>query len=73
MTDASKAWIAEKDIPGYSSAGFLTDLAAFGHATQVLWKQTTKVGCAAVPGPNCVLVSCRYVVPGNNLGQQTAY
>jgi pathogenesis-related protein 1 len=39
-----------------------------GHYTQVVWYNTTKVGCAAVTGSSGTFVVCNYNPPGNYMG-----
>ena len=43
--------------PGFS--------AATGHVTQMLWKGTSQLGCAAVSGCNRDYYVCQYYPPGN--------
>jgi hypothetical protein len=44
--------------------------AVVGHYTQIVWRNTTAVGCALVGnGTNDYLV-CRYSTPGNIYGQK---
>lgn len=54
------------NFPNVSSTGNWTDV---GHYTQVVWRNTTEVGCAiASDGRNDYLV-CQYNPPGNFTGQ----
>jgi hypothetical protein len=54
-------------FPNVSNTGNWADV---GHYTQMVWRNTTQVGCAGVDGGdgNYRLV-CRYVSPGNVRGQ----
>jgi len=40
-----------------------------GHYTQVVWRTTTEVGCAAFKCGSALLVVCNYNPPGNYVGQ----
>ena len=39
------------------------------HYSQVVWKKTTKVGCAEGPSKNKIFTVCSYMPPGNTNGQ----
>jgi hypothetical protein len=53
-------------FPNVSSTG---NWANVGHYTQVIWRNTTQVGCGGVDvGGNYIFV-CRYSSPGNVMGQ----
>jgi uncharacterized protein YkwD len=43
--------------------------AVVGHYTQIVWKTTKRVGCAAFNCGSTVLVVCNYDPPGNYVGQ----
>ena len=74
FTQMVDSWGSEKKyfkygtFPNVSSTGNWSDV---GHYTQIIWKNTTYVGCAGVDGGdgNYRLV-CRYVTPGNYRGQK---
>ena len=54
-------------FPDVSTTGNWSDV---GHYTQLVWRNTTEVGCAiATAGGNDILV-CRYSPPGNYMGQK---
>ena len=54
-------------FPNVSTTGNWSDV---GHYTQIVWRNTTEVGCAvATAGGNDILV-CRYSSPGNYMGQK---
>jgi len=40
-----------------------------GHYTQMVWRNTTQVGCAAFTCGSTILVVCNYNPPGNYIGQ----
>jgi hypothetical protein len=63
-TPRHKAWYDELASYSYGNGGFSE---ATGHATQLLWKGSTQLGCGYAPG--CKLLVCRYNPPGNVMGQ----
>ena len=68
-------WIAEKAnyrhgvFPNVSRTG---DWNAVGHYTQLIWRDTTHVGCAIETRGDRSVLACRYAPPGNIDGR-TAY
>lgn len=66
------AWINEKQyyihaaFPYVSSTGRWQDV---GHYTQIIWRNTTKLGCGLATGGGRDVLVCRYAPPGNVVGQ----
>ncbi|MGC1932951.1 MAG: CAP domain-containing protein [Candidatus Nitrosopolaris sp.] len=72
MTEWPAGWVAEKN--NYHGGPILQNAAAglIGHYTQMVWRNTTSVGCGTGSGsklPYSILV-CRYYPPGNIFGQK---
>lgn len=71
VTSAIDAWGYERDLYTFSPLNQLTGFTeATGHFTQLVWKHTQTVGCAAYPcnGMNDVggyMLVCEYWPPGN--------
>ena len=66
---ASDAWYDELYDPGYCTPGFSSGT---GHFTQMVWANTTELGCGVAQGPGTdpdwpweQFVVCRYSPPGN--------
>ncbi|HEX3369625.1 MAG TPA: CAP domain-containing protein [Candidatus Cybelea sp.] len=74
LTDMIDGWGSEKQsfrngtFPDVSATGNWFDV---GHYTQMVWRDTTKVGCAGASGSdgNYRFV-CRYSPPGNVIGER---
>ncbi|WVW86777.1 hypothetical protein I302_108831 [Kwoniella bestiolae CBS 10118] len=72
ITDGFNAWAAE--APEYDPNN-----PQYSHFTQVVWKSTTEIGCAAVTcadgtifsgvGSDSLYIMCEYNPPGNYIGQ----
>jgi uncharacterized protein YkwD len=63
-----QGWIAEKDsYQGYPSQ---TGDTTTGHYTQMVWRDTTAVGCGYASAGGYDVLSCRYSPPGNIIGQK---
>jgi len=73
LTQMVDGWGGEKryykdgTFPGVSTSGNWADV---GHYTQIIWRNTTEVGCAkSTSGGNDYFV-CRYSPPGNYMRQR---
>jgi pathogenesis-related protein 1 len=67
--DAAKNWEAEKkDYRG----GVLTesDWRPAGHYTQMVWRDTTALGCGEAVCKRTLIVVCNYDPPGNYIGRR---
>lgn len=76
MTSAIDAWGNERNLYDFgASIGFSKET---GHFTQLVWKETSSMGCAAVDcsGKNKLkghIVVCEYWPPGNMVGEDNKY
>jgi pathogenesis-related protein 1 len=73
---AFKFWYSEQANYNGQPIGSETPGEIIGHYTQMVWKGTTQVGCAAVTGQENPInglptarLSCRFTPPGNFVGQ----
>lgn len=74
---ATQAWVDEKQYYSYGEVGdesTCVDGEMCGHYTQVIWKNTTEVGCASSQYKtgqfkDWYIVVCKYQTPGNYLGE----
>jgi uncharacterized protein YkwD len=68
-------WAAEKGdyrpgvFPNNSRSG---DVERVGHYTQVIWRNSRRVGCATAVGRDEEFLVCRYSQAGNIMGQRPA-
>jgi uncharacterized protein YkwD len=66
-------WLAEKKdfrqgpIPAVSRTGRFEDV---GHYTQIVWRDTDRVGCALAQGSRDEMLVCRYRTAGNVEGER---
>jgi pathogenesis-related protein 1 len=61
-------WSSEIDNYTYSPSYEFTPNT--GHYIQIVWRNTTEIGCAGAKCSGSSVVVCRYSPPGNYLGQQ---
>lgn len=72
-SDMAQGWADEKSLfvygtfPDVSSDG---NWASVGHYTQMIWKNTTEVGCAVASGGGWDVMVCRYNPPGNYMTEK---
>lgn len=70
--DMIGAWVAERryyrpgKVPDNSSTAKFGDVA---HYTQIIWRATTRVGCALASNSSDDYLVCRYTPAGNVVGQ----
>ncbi|EFJ37505.1 hypothetical protein SELMODRAFT_76987 [Selaginella moellendorffii] len=68
--EAVKSWVSERKDYTYATNSCAAGKVC-GHYTQVVWRNTQRVGCASITCPgNAMLVSCNYDPPGNWVGQK---
>lgn len=66
-TGVVDSWGSEKN--DYNDELVGQEKAVVGHYTQIVWRTTTEVGCAAFKCGEALLVVCNYNPPGNWVGQ----
>jgi hypothetical protein len=73
LEEMTEAWAAEKRLfrpgffPAVSTSRHWSDVS---HYTQMIWKGTTRVGCAVHKARKWDFLICRYSPPGNVVGQR---
>jgi len=71
--DMIQSWAEERAnfhpgaFPAVSRTGHWKDV---GHYTQMVWRDTDRVGCAVAAGQDFDYLVCRYRTAGNVIGQQ---
>jgi hypothetical protein len=68
-----KGWGDEKQyfrMGNFPDVSTTRNWADVGHYTQMVWRDTTKVGCAKATGGGNDVLTCRYSTPGNYMGQR---
>jgi pathogenesis-related protein 1 len=63
------SWASEKDDYSYAKNKCKTGRVC-GHYTQIVWKTTTKVGCAKMMCDGMTTWVCQYDPPGNWVGEK---
>ncbi len=69
VADAVKAWASEKEYY-YGQALDPSNWHDSGHYTQMVWRNTKRIGCAKSECNGYTIVVCNYDPPGNVLGQK---
>lgn len=67
---SEKQWFVPGTFPNVSRTGNWEDV---GHYTQIIWPQTTRVGCALASTPRVDYLVCRYAYKGNVDGRPVGY
>lgn len=74
LTEMVEAWgdeqadfIPNRAFPDVSTTGNWADV---GHYTQIVWRDTTEVGCGLATANGQDVLVCRYTPPGNYQGQR---
>ncbi|KAL6012846.1 hypothetical protein ACLOJK_003335 [Asimina triloba] len=68
--DAVNAWVNEKNYYDYSTNSCAPGQAC-GHYTQVVWRDSVRLGCARVVcNDGGIFITCNYNPPGNYVGQK---
>lgn len=66
MWGKEKRYFVNGSFPDVSSTKSWRDV---GHYTQMIWQNTTRVGCGLSSGGDNDILVCRYSPPGNSMGQ----
>lgn len=64
--DVVGAWVSERDAYSFGDGGFSMDT---GHFTQVVWRESARLGCARAACDGMEVWVCQYDPPGNYEGQ----
>ena len=70
IADAVGRWVAENSAYDYEKNACLHNKAC-GHYTQMVWKETKRVGCAKTAcDSGDMFIVCQYDPPGNYIGER---
>jgi uncharacterized protein YkwD len=64
---AEKRYFVESNFPAVSSVGGWQTV---GHYTQIVWRDTTEVGCGRAEGGGYDFLVCQYAPQGNFMGRR---
>lgn len=68
--EAVNSWVSEKQWYNYASNTCAAGRVC-GHYTQVVWRNSVRIGCARVKCNNgAIFITCNYSPPGNYVGQR---
>ncbi len=70
LNDMVKSWGDEKANFEYGTGTNSRNGGVVGHYTQIIWRNTTEVGCGLASGGGTDYFVCQYNPPGNYVGQQ---
>lgn len=72
FAEMAGSWVDEREqYAGGSISNAISDgtFSVIGHYTQIIWRGTTKVGCAVVSNADDDYLVCRYFPAGNVMGK----
>lgn len=70
LKKAIKSWYSEKKNFIYGEKYWCKSGKICGHYTQLVWKNTKKIGCGKAKKDNKVYIVCRFSPAGNWIGEQ---
>ncbi len=65
-----EAWESEKQNYTYGPSGTTQQAGVVGHYTQIIWRNTKKIGCGVAECNGMIIVVCNYDPPGNYTGEK---
>lgn len=70
LKEAILSWYSEKKNFVYGKKYWCKEGTICGHYTQLIWKDTKKIGCGRAEKNNKVFIVCRFIPAGNFIGEQ---